>query len=200
MNIDATTITDDKKLVDGIANRNSECENLLILRYEPGLKRLFRRMTKDPTRAEDLTQETLILVLQKLRKAELRDPAKLTSYVYSTGRYTFLGWYRKKDNQVELMETIENVACSQPVIEQRLIDEELTDSLHQEINSLSVDRDRDILSRHYLRDQSKREICDALVLDIELYDRIISRARQRLRERLRDSINPLTSDLAQHFA
>jgi RNA polymerase sigma-70 factor (ECF subfamily) len=196
VNIDATTITDDKKLVDGIANRNSECENLLVLRYEPGLKRLFRRMTKDPTRAEDLTQETLILVLQKLRNAELRDPAKLTSYVYSTGRYTFLGWCRKRDNQVELMESIENVACSQPVIEQRLIDEELTDSLHQEINNLSVDRDRDILSRHYLQEQSKGEICDALVLDMELYDRIISRARQRLR----DSINPVTSDLARHFA
>ncbi|MEX2326320.1 MAG: sigma-70 family RNA polymerase sigma factor, partial [Pseudomonadales bacterium] len=130
------------------------------------------------------------------RNQELKDPDCLTSYVYSTARFTFLGWRRKKDNQIELTETIDQFECPQSMIERTIMDDELANYLHNEIENLSVDRDRDILQRHYLQEQSKREICDALLLDVDLYDKVICRARQRLKA----SINPENNALIGLFA
>ena len=69
-------------------------------------------------------------------------------------------------------------------IEQAVIADERRESLLENIDGLNLERDRQILLRFYMQEQTKDEICDALLLDKDHFDRVISRARKRLRERI----------------
>ena len=114
------------------------------------------RLTSDQDVAEDLAQDTLVLVINKLRHREVRQPERLTSFLYSTAKYMYFGWLRKRDNQVELresMDTFESITTTgsdefeMQVVAQRLID------------NLSTEEDREVLTRYYSNEQSKRNCC-----------------------------------------
>jgi RNA polymerase sigma factor (sigma-70 family) len=162
-----------------IAKPASEAE--LVTRYRTPIIGMLTRLTRDPDRAEDLAQDTLLVVLKKLRNDGIRQPDKLTAYVYSTARFLYFGWLRKKDNQVELREDLAETMVYEEQIELELIKQEELDILREGIFSLNTERDRDVLLRCYFQHQTKPEICDALSLNPEHYDRVISRARNRLR-------------------
>jgi RNA polymerase sigma-70 factor, ECF subfamily len=49
---------------------------------------------------------------------------------------------------------------------------------------LPVERDREILRRHYLSEESKDSVCHALGIDDAHFRRVLHRAKQRLRELL----------------
>ena len=161
-------------------------EEQLVSTFRPGLNRMLSRITGDDARAEDLTHETLMLVLQKLRGEGLREPDKLASFVYQTAKYLHLGWYRKRSNQEVLWGQVEYHVDNGMGIEQTLIMQEQCKILKNLIDGLSLERDRQILTRFYMHEQTKDEICDALHLNRDHFDRVISRARKRLK----DSIVP----------
>ena len=167
-------------------------EEQLVSEYRASLNRMLRRITGDEARAEDLTHETLMLVLEKLRGEGLRDPEKLSSFVYSTARYLHLGWNRKRSNQEICSDHMDEQVDAGTDIEQAIIQEEARESLMENIGGLNLERDRQILLRFYMQEQTKDEICEALVLDKDHFDRVISRARKRLRERISadDQVSP----------
>lgn len=180
----AETLTDvdDVNLAKGISQGNPRLEELFVRKYRQKLVLMLIRLTKDAARAEDLTHEALILVLQKLRSNSLNEPEKLCAYAYSTARYVYFGWLRKHDNQVELRDAMDDFPCIRREPEEEYITNENISNLRRSIGSLSVERDREILSRRYFRNQTKVEICDALYLSPTHYNRVISRARTRLKE------------------
>ncbi|MBO6565546.1 MAG: sigma-70 family RNA polymerase sigma factor [Pseudomonadales bacterium] len=142
---------------------------------------LLTKLIGDPNRAEDITHDALILVLDRLRCEGIQKPNKLTSYVFSTAKFSFYGWLRKKDNQLELMDCLADVVFTEHPQESECMQVQASDTLKAQIQKLRVSRDRDILTRRYLGDQTKQEICEALTLTPEHYDRVISRARTRLK-------------------
>lgn len=175
---------EDKALVAGVVSGKAGAEDRLAIKFRPMIYALLIKLTSDPVRAEDLTHETLILVLQKLRSDAVNKPEKLTSFVFSTAKFSFLGWLRKKDNQVELLENMGDLVGEHDSPEDECLSMEYSQTLETLIDQLNVPRDREILKRRYLSDQSKNEICHALALTQQHYDRVISRARLRLREQV----------------
>ncbi len=173
--------SEEAQLASDISTGSSISEERLIEKYRSGLVLMLTRLTQDPYRAEDLAHDALILVINKLREDQINQPHKLTLYVYSTARYMYFGWLRKMDNQVELREALDDIASATPSVDHELLSDEQHDHLSGSINKLTVERDRQILSRFYLYEQTKPEICDALRLSVDHYDRVISRARNRLR-------------------
>ena len=179
---------DASAIVLAIAQGDCKSEENLILQYRWSLVILLERLCGDKARAEDLAHETLIIILKKLRGDGLDEPGKLASYVSQTARFVYLGWLRKAGNQVELLGGLDDFGCHEAVPENECIGDEKHKFLCQSIEGLPVRRDREILFRHYIDEQSKPEICDALVLSDQHFDRVIYRARVRLRERVeRDS-------------
>ena len=87
---------------------------------------------------------------------------------------------RHVDNRVELRDCMDDFIGVVPEPEHEYILQEDTIYLQRLIDMLPIERDREILLRHYLQDQSKFDICDELSLSGENYDRVISRARIRL--------------------
>ena len=62
--------------------------------HRAGVERLCRRMTGDPARAEELTQEALLVAWRRL--PELQDPTRFGPWVYGIARNLCLNAVRKK--------------------------------------------------------------------------------------------------------
>ena len=162
-------------------------ESQLIEDFRAGINNMLARITGDPARAEDLTHDTLMVVMEKLRNGEIQQPSLLASFFYSTARFVHLGWSRKRGNQLELRDQMDDIEISATGIEQTLMSEELRQELRDGIASLSMERDREVLLRHYFSEQTKDEVCEALVIEPQHFDRVVSRARKRLKDQLQTS-------------
>jgi RNA polymerase sigma-70 factor (ECF subfamily) len=169
-------------LVSGICEGDVRSETAFYRRYQSGVTLMLEKRTNDRARAEDLCQDTMLTVLIKLRAGELRDPKGLTAYVYQTARYIFLGWIRRAASHTDRFHegVDELVTANDP--EQIRMREQETAATRLMIAELSVPRDREVLTRYYVKEQPKAEICDALDLSAEHFDRVIHRARTRLKK------------------
>src|SRR5678815_487250 len=75
-------------------------ESELIRQFEPGLRVLLRRRTGgDHGLMQDLVQETLLVVIQRLRGAGIEDPQKLAAFAAQTARNLAIASLRKAERQ-----------------------------------------------------------------------------------------------------
>jgi RNA polymerase sigma factor (sigma-70 family) len=170
------------KLVDRIKSGDKQAEQLFCKEFYNSTLHLIRRLVREPMLAEDLTHETLLTVLLKLREGKLRHSKFLNQYVQQTARYTAISWYRRKANQVHTQLEESMFHDNSPSAEELIFDDERRLIVVHLLNSLGVERDREILDRHYLKEEEKPGICKEKNLSSEHFDRVISRARIRCRE------------------
>lgn len=179
---------DSTKLVEAIGSGQVHLEAEFVKRYREGVRRILERLSGDHGRAEDLTHDVLIILLRKLRSRSLRDPTKLSSYVFQTARFVYFGWLRKSDSQLEYRHQVDDFGDQAQGMEEVLLRSEASELLSQSIRRLPVERDQEILLRHYLVEQTKNEICEVLLLNSTQYNRVLSRARSRLKSCLVDGL------------
>lgn len=166
-------------------NKAQHCiESELVTEFRPRLLRLLNRLVRNESTSEDLAHETLVIVITRLREGTILQPERLAGFVYGTARYVYLGWVRNHNNRLELRESVDDTADERSDPEDGLYYRRMSENLKQFIGRLRVERDRDILVRSYLYEQSKDEICHALELAPNTFDTVISRARTRLREKV----------------
>lgn len=167
--------------------RAAEAE--LVERFSHGLLLMLRRLTRNPALADDLHQETLVLVIGKIRRGEIREPERLAGFIRSTARNLFLVDRRKETRYQSLDEGDEPVPAISAVSDRppaaaldRVLAEEETRQVRALLGELRYERDRQLLIRFYLADDSKEEICQNLEIEPERFNQILHRARERLRE------------------
>ncbi len=170
------------ELVQRIQDGDGLAETLFYKRYQKGLLMMLEHKTRDRARAEDLMHDTMMIVLGHLRSGNVEQPEYLDRYVHQTAKFAFIGWLRKRDNQNELRETVDDVGHDQELIEDALSREETQAAVRRLIDEMKVPRDREILHRFYVLEQGKPVICEALDLSVIHFDRVINRARSRFRE------------------
>jgi RNA polymerase sigma-70 factor (ECF subfamily) len=172
-------------LVRRIRSGDPAAEAELVQRFSRAVSFLLRRLARDEALVEDLYQETFRLVIEKVRGGELREPERLPGFVSSMTRNLFLGSARrggrrqKWQGDSEATETAPDPAPGQLA---KLLAEERAVIVRRVLAELKNDRDREILSRYYLADQDKEDICRALDLSDLHFNRVLFRARQRYRE------------------
>lgn len=175
-------------LVRRIAAGDRAAESELVARYSRGVLFLLQRIAKDPDLAEDLHQETFVVVLGRLRGAGLDQPERLAGFIRATARNLFTGDYRKTvrrrtDSDSERVErTVVEERRSQL---RRVLGQERARAVRQALGELRTDRDRQILYRFYLLDEAKETLCAELGLSDLHFNRVLHRARQRLGQILR---------------
>src|SRR4051812_28895408 len=75
-------------------------EGELIRQFEPGLRVLLRRRTGgDIGLLQDLVQETLLVVIQRLRGPGIDDPQKIAAFAAQTARNLAIASLRKAERQ-----------------------------------------------------------------------------------------------------
>jgi len=172
-------------LVRRIVSGEPAAEAELVDRFSRALSFLSRRLTRDDTAAEDLSQETFRLVIEKVRKGELREPERLPGFVSSMARNLFLGSVRrggrrqKWQGDSEATETAPDPAPGQLA---KLLAKEKAAAVRGVLAELKNDRDREILSRYYISGEDKEDICRDLELSDLHFNRVLFRARQRYKE------------------
>jgi RNA polymerase sigma factor (sigma-70 family) len=160
----------------------------LVARFSHGLLLMLRQLARNPALADDLHQETLALVLQKIRRGEVRDPEQLSAFIRSTARNLFIADRRKEARYSPIDEDQEPRASERvfvdrgPAPSDRVLAEQEARRVRQLLGELRFDRDRQVLIRFYLSDQAKETICADLEIEPERFNQILFRARERLRE------------------
>jgi RNA polymerase sigma-70 factor (ECF subfamily) len=171
-------------LVRRIAAGNAAAETALVERYSRGLLYLLRRLA--PELADDLHQETFRIVLERLRRRGLDEPAGLAAFLRGTARNLVVAERRKTmrrrtEADDEKLARAVNPGPSQ--LSAVLLDEE-AGAVRALIGELPTDRDRQILLRFYVAEEDKAAICADLRLDSLHFNRVLFRARERFREAL----------------
>ena len=174
-----------RRIQEGDVSAESE----LIRQFEPGLRVLLRRRTGgDVGLLQDLVQETLLVVIQRLRGPGIDDPQKLAAFAAQTARNLAIASLRKTERQktdVDSEATDRNADPSQGV-EERAADVEAALAVRALLRELPQARDRLMLKRFYLDDHDKETICEELELTEAAFNQALSRARKRFRQVLEE--------------
>ena len=172
-------------LVDRIRAGERDGEVELVERFGRGLGLLLRRLVADPHRREDLLQETLRLLIEKVRGGEVREPHKLAGFAAAIARNLVRDQgrrysRRKTDPAGDTLEPHPDPGLG-PL--GHLLRSERVGLVRDVLAGLPTARDRELLTRHYLTEDDKQHICDDLGLSAAHYDRVLYRARQRYKAR-----------------
>jgi len=166
-------------------DRHAESRMLVVLR--PGVLAVlrfgaFHRWVD----AEDLTQETLHIVVERVRARTIEDPRKVFSFAASTARNLALNAARKALRQQTVVdsELVDELAQNLEMEQSELSDADdrhLAEAVMAMLEELPTERDRQMLTRFYLDGVDKQQLCRELGLSPKHFDRVLMRARSRLR-------------------
>jgi RNA polymerase sigma-70 factor, ECF subfamily len=163
-----------------IAAGDRAAEAEFVRRYEGGVRVLMRRHCRlgDPIVA-DLAQEVLMHVIERMRAGAVNDANALPGYVRSTVVRTASAEYRRRHDAVAGA-VMEDIAGHDNPVERHAASQ-LASALKALLSQMPVVRDREILSRFYLRDEDRDAVCRALGIEPDHFHRVVHRARVRFR-------------------
>lgn len=163
---------------------DADAERELVERYSQGLLYHLRQMTRDPSLADDLHQETFRVVLLRLRSGALEQPEKLAGFILRTGRNLALGDYRRHARRGDFAPAELPAEPPDPAPGQldRVLRREAAEAVQQLIAELGSERDREILLRFHVAEEEKETICADLGLTTLQFNVVLFRARQRFKE------------------
>jgi RNA polymerase sigma-70 factor (ECF subfamily) len=166
-------------------DRRAETRMLVVLR--PGVLAVlrfgaFHRWVD----AEDLTQETLHIVVERVRAGTIEDPRRVFSFAASTARNLALNAARKALRQQTVVDSdlVDELAQNLEMEQGELSDSDdrhLAEAVVAMLEELPTERDRQMLTRFYLDGVDKQQLCRELSLSPKHFDRVLMRARSRLR-------------------
>jgi RNA polymerase sigma-70 factor (ECF subfamily) len=170
-------------LVARISAGDRSAEREFVGAYARGVRALVRRHCRpnDPV-VDDLAQDVLARVLQRLRAGAIRDSNALPAYVQTVVMYATSAEYRARRHTGSDEVLAETPALDNPL--EQLRSDQLGRALRHALEQMPVPRDREILMRFYLDEQDKDDICRDLGIDASHFHRVVFRARERLRELL----------------
>jgi RNA polymerase sigma-70 factor (ECF subfamily) len=174
-------------LVRRIHAGDRRAENEFVRRFSPGLLTMLRVRAQDEELCRDLVQDTLTVVLVKIRREGLDEPAAVAGFLRGTALNLLANEMRRSERRLTrrgdewLLEILDESSDPYDTVES----EDLVRAVRNLIGGLKVERDRELLWRHYVLDETKERLCAEFEISSEHFDRVLHRARQRLREALR---------------
>ncbi len=178
-----------EKLAERVGRGDAAAEAALVGRYERGVLQILLRETTDRELARDLTQQTFLIVLEKLRAAPLEDPSRLAAYLAQTARNLLIAEKRRfvrRKTQAD-PDAVMNAADEGPRQEDQREADSAAQLVRKLLMQLKSERDRLVMVRFYLDEEPKSTICEDLKLTEMQFNLVLFRARDRLRHLLSDA-------------
>ncbi len=133
---------------------------------------------------DDKIHDAFLVVVQAIQRGELREPERLMGFVRTIVRRQVAAHVEKlvqnRRDQIELDYSV-RVPDSRENPEESAMFKERVDLIKRVLNELSK-RDREILTRFYLREQSQAQICAEMSLTETQFRLLKSRAKARFGE------------------
>ena len=176
----------DTDLADRIRGGDKQAETELTRRFERGITQILVRQTHNFALAQELCQETLIIVIRRLRSQPLADPGKLAAFVAQTARNLAIAERRKeKRRRTDATgEEFAEVPDGQRDQEDDAQRESAAAAIRSVLAEMKSTRDRMLLVRYYLREEDKEVICRELNVTPPSFNVVLFRARSRFLELL----------------
>jgi len=169
-----------------IREGDKQAEGVLSQRIAPGITQILISLTGNFAQAQELCQETLIIIISRLRVQPLDEPDKLPAFVAQIAR-NLVGAERRKEHRRKTdvdSEAIDQVADQSQGQEYEAQRESAAVEIRKVLAEMKSVRDRSLLVRYYLRDEDKKDICRELGLTEPSFNVILFRARSRFLELL----------------
>ena len=169
-----------------IASGDRSAESELVSQYGGGLMIMLRQRTGDHQLANDLYQETFIIVIERLRRANLDEPDKLAAFLHATAKNVLIGDVRKEARR-KTFASSDIVAAApdgRPGPSDQVNQSEEAEIVRKLIDEMRSERDKALLLRFYIDEEDKSDICAALNLSSTHFDRVLFRARRRFKDLL----------------
>jgi RNA polymerase sigma-70 factor (ECF subfamily) len=175
-----------KNVVDLIQRGDSAGEEILYRTLLTGA-RLFLQRRLGTQDVDDRVHDVFLIVAGAIRRGEIQYPERLMAFVrtvlYRQLNLEISEVIRRRDRSGESEETA-HLTAAEPTPEQRAIAGQKVTLMKEVLRELS-DRDFEILSRFYLREQPPEQICDEMGLTQVQFQLLKSRAKARLADRMR---------------
>jgi len=176
----ASDDADLRRIAVQIAAGERSAETEFVRRFERGLTLLARRHARpNEARVADVVQVSLMNAIKCLREGALRDAEALPAYLRTCVVREVAALYRGVTALHESTDALAQVAMSDTP-ETVAARAQLLQSVIRTIETLDVPRDRQVLIRFYVHEESREEICTALGIDEGHFRRVLFRARERL--------------------
>lgn len=156
-------------------------EHELGAQYLRAIRAIVRRHCRPgEPQIDDIAQDVLTDILRRLRGGLIADPQALPHYLQLSIRNACTAWYRREQLlRSDAPDCADPARTSDPsdfhAHQQRAI------LLRELLDELPVPRDRELLHRFYLQEESRESVCVALDIDPAHFRRVVFRARERLR-------------------
>ena len=170
------------QLAERIGAGDTQAEELLIQRLRPGLQMMLVSRCRDPDLASDLCQDTLIIVLKRLRSRTMEDPSRLAAFAAQTARQLVFDARRRHESRKTDADSdaVDSAQLQAPAVDP-LDQASIASFVRALLAELPHERDREILRQLYLFENDKPDICKTFSLSSGAFDQIVFRARARLR-------------------
>jgi RNA polymerase sigma factor (sigma-70 family) len=137
-----------------------------------------------PQDLEDKVHDCFLIVVQAIRKGELREPDRLMGFVRTVVRRQIAGYIeaviqnRKQMSDLEVTRVVADFGLNP---ENSILDREEEELAYRVLKGISR-RDREILIRFYLREEPQETICEKMNLTETQFRLLKSRAKARFGE------------------
>jgi RNA polymerase sigma-70 factor (ECF subfamily) len=187
------------------ASRWSELVNRIHDNDHAAMEELYRVFSRGiryylcrhlgPQELDDKVHDTFLIVVQAIQNGSLREPERLMGFVRTIVRRQVAAFIdhavqsRRDFADLEVGGRVQDIRLNP---EQRAIHEQRTNLMVKVLRGIS-ERDREILTRFYLYEQSQEQICSEMKLSETQFRLLKSRAKARFGElgRRKVSANPL---------
>ena len=173
--------------VEALAQRirigDPDAEQGLVDRFGRGVRAILWNVCRDRSVVDDLFQETFRVLLQRLRAGAVRDPSQLGAFVASLARNLATEHFRRaRRSEGDSSARLERLEDPRPSAQELVTRAEQASLVRRIVEELTVPRDRDLLRRFYLGQESKEKIQADHGLTNLQFNRVLHRARERFRE------------------
>jgi RNA polymerase sigma-70 factor, ECF subfamily len=181
---DAFQIPDWARLVARIHDGDPAAMEELYAIFGKGIRYfLLRNLGADEL--DDRVHDCFVIVAQAIQNGELRDPARLMGYVRTVVKRQIAATIEvavnRRRTHVDYEETLFTLTDWRDNPERTLLSRQRADIARRVMNGVSR-RDREILHRFYVDEQSQEQICREMALTYNQFRLLKSRAKARFGE------------------
>ncbi len=172
LSLDQTqTIEDEALIARVVRDGDAGAYGLLVARNERAVRVFLLRLCRDPTRVDDLAQETFIKAFQKI--GQQQDPARFGAWLGSIAYREFLQWRRSEVRYSDVVQRFAN----EPQAVATLADESPDlDTLLRVVN----ETEREALLLHLGFGLSHGELAATMELPLGTVKSHVNRGRQKI--------------------
>lgn len=170
-------------LVERIRSGETDGMEQLYALFSKGIRFYLCRQL-GPQELDDKVHDTFVVVVQAIRRGELREPQRLMGFVRTIVRRQVAAHIDRmvhdRREQIDMDSTL-RIVDPNGNPEETVIFRQRNELIRRVLSELS-ERDREILTRFYLREQGQAQICSEMDLTETQFRLLKSRAKARFGE------------------